>query len=201
MPGCHPAPAKPGLYANPNPKLMTDDTLPPAKAPGANWSVCAVDGRRNIQSPQSRQAEGWSDKKLMDYLYQYLLPGMENSCRLYPASFILLMHGNFGKAGIPTGQESRPKIPGSLWTSSSTTAIPLGLSIWNPAENAILHRPYMLFPVKCPANLRAKKPYWKTTHAYPSLHHPQDNRDMATINASMAAPLSTSAAGKRWAVH
>ena len=33
-----PSARKPGLYANPNPKLMTDDTRASMKAPGTNWS-------------------------------------------------------------------------------------------------------------------------------------------------------------------
>lgn len=139
------------------------------KAPGTNWSGLRSGRKGEISKAlKARQAEGWSDKKLMDYLYQYCYYRyMENGADYTPASFILLMHELLEKAGIPTGQESRPKIPGSLWTSSSTTAIPLGLSIWNPTENAILHRPAMLFPVKCLPACKAKKPYWKTTHALP----------------------------------
>ena len=136
-----PSARKPGLYANPNPKLMTDDTRASMKAPGTNWSGLRSGRKGEISKAlKARQAEGWSDKKLMDYLYQYCYYRyMENGADYTPASFILLMHELLEKAGIPHGQESRPKIPGSLWTSSSTTAIPLGLSIWNPTENAILH--------------------------------------------------------------
>lgn len=164
-----PSARKPGLYANPNPKLMTDDTRASMKAPGTNWSGLRSGRKGEISKAlKARQAEGWSDKKLMDYLYQYCYYRyMENGADYTPASFILLMHELLEKQVFPTGQESRPKILGSLWTSSSTTAIPLGLSIWNPTENAILHRPAMLFPVKCLPACKAKKPYWKTTHALP----------------------------------
>lgn len=67
-----PSARKPGLYANPNPKLMTDDTRASMKAPGTNWSGLRSGRKGEISKAlKARQAEGWSDKKLMDYLYQY----------------------------------------------------------------------------------------------------------------------------------
>ena len=155
-----PSARKPGLYANPNPKLMTDDTRASMKAPGTNWSGLRSGRKGEISKAlKARQAEGWSDKKLMDYLYQYCYYRyMENGADYTPASFILLMHELLEKAGIPhrTG------------ITTKDTQEPLDQLInWNPTENAILHRPAMLFPVKCLPACKAKKPYWKTTHALP----------------------------------
>lgn len=98
-----PSARKPGLYANPNPKLMTDDTRASMKAPGTNWSGLRSGRKGEISKAlKARQAEGWSDKKLMDYLYQYCYYRyMENGADYTPASFILLMHELLEKAGIP----------------------------------------------------------------------------------------------------
>ena len=105
----------------------------------------------------------------MDYLYQYCYYRyMENGADYTPASFILLMHELLEKAGIPhrTGITTK-RYPGASGPAHQLQQYHLGLSIWNPTENAILHRPAMLFPVKCLPACKAKKPYWKTTHALP----------------------------------
>lgn len=98
-----PSARKPGLYANPNPKLMTDDTRASMKAPGTNWSGLRSGRKGEISKAlKNRQAEGWSDEKLMDYLYQYCYYRyMENGADYTPASFILLMHELLEKASIP----------------------------------------------------------------------------------------------------
>ena len=46
-----PSARKPGLYANPNPKLMTDDTRASMKAPAPPGPVCAADGKAKYPKP------------------------------------------------------------------------------------------------------------------------------------------------------
>ena len=85
------------------------------KAPGTNWSGLRSGRKGEISKAlKARQAEGWSDKKLMDYLYQYCYYRyMENGADYTPASFILLMHELLEKAGIPHRTNHDQRYPGA----------------------------------------------------------------------------------------
>lgn len=77
------------------------------------------------------------------------------------------MHELLEKAGIPhrtgiTTKDTREPLDQLINYSNTTWFIYLESN-----GNAILHRPAMLFPVKCLPACKAKKPYWKTTHALP----------------------------------
>ena len=184
-----PSARKPGLYANPNPKLMTDDTRASMKAPGTNWSGLRSGRKGEISKAlKARQAEGWSDKKLMDYLYQYCYYRyMENGADYTPASFILLMHELLEKAGIPhrtgiTTKDTREPLDQLINYSNTTWFIYLesnGKCYTPPACYAV--------PGEVPASLQGEEAILEdnTCLTLPSTT-PQDNRDMATINASIS---------------
>ena len=184
-----PSARKPGLYANPNPKLMTDDTRASMKAPGTNWSGLRSGRKSEISKAlKARQAEGWSDKKLMDYLYQYCYYRyMENGADYTPASFILLMHELLEKAGIPhrtgiTTKETREALDQLINYSNTTWFIYLesnGKCYTPPACYAV--------PGEVPASLQGEEAILEdnTCLTLPSTT-PQDNRDIATINASIS---------------
>lgn len=91
-----------GLHANPDAQLMIADARASMKAPGTNWSGLRSGRKAEIaKALKARQAEGWSDEKLMDYLYQYCyFRYMENGADYTPASFVLLMRDLLEKAGI-----------------------------------------------------------------------------------------------------
>ena len=184
-----PSARKPGLYANPNPKLMTDDTRASMKAPGTNWSGLRSGRKGEISKAlKARQAEGWSDKKLIDYLYQYCYYRyMENGADYTPASFILLMHELLEKAGIPhrtgiTTKDTREPLDQLINYSNTTWFIYLesnGKCYTPPACYAV--------PGEVPASLQGEEAILEdnTCLTLPSTT-PQDNRDMATINASIS---------------
>lgn len=91
-----------GLHANPDAQLMIADARASMKTPGTNWSGLRSGRKAEIaKALKARQAEGWSDEMLMDYLYQYCyFRYMENGADYSPASFVLLMRDLLDKAGI-----------------------------------------------------------------------------------------------------
>ena len=168
---------------------MTDDTRASMKAPGTNWSGLRSGRKGEISKAlKNRQAEGWSDEKLMDYLYQYCYYRyMENGADYTPASFILLMHELLEKASIPhrtgiTTKDTREPLDQLINYSNTTWFIYLesnGKCYTPPACYAV--------PGEVPASLQGEEAILEdnTCLTLPSAT-PQDNRDMATINASIS---------------
>lgn len=98
-----PSAKKQGMQANPNAQAMISDTRAFMKSPIKIWSGL-LSGRKNEISKalKAKQAEGWSDEKLMDYLYQYcFLRYTQMGADYSPEKFILLVHNLMEKAGIP----------------------------------------------------------------------------------------------------
>lgn len=98
-----PSAKKQGMQANPDAQVMISDTRAFMKSPIKIWSGL-LSGRKNEISKalKAKQAEGWSDEKLMDYLYQYcFLRYMQMGADYSPEKFILLVHNLMEKAGIP----------------------------------------------------------------------------------------------------
>lgn len=98
-----PSAKKQGMQANPDAQVMISDTRAFMKSPIKIWSGL-LSGRKNEISKalKAKQAEGWSDEKLMDYLYQYCsLRYMQMGADYSPEKFILLVHNLMEKAGIP----------------------------------------------------------------------------------------------------
>lgn len=98
-----PSAKKQGMQANPDAQVMISDTRAFMKSPIKIWSGL-LSGRKNEISKalKAKQAEGWSDEKLMDYLYQYcFLRYTQMGADYSPEKFILLVHNLMEKAGIP----------------------------------------------------------------------------------------------------
>lgn len=98
-----PSAKKQGMQANPDAQVMISDTRTFMKSPIKIWSGL-LSGRKNEISKalKAKQAEGWSDEKLMDYLYQYcFLRYTQMGADYSPEKFILLVHNLMEKAGIP----------------------------------------------------------------------------------------------------
>lgn len=177
-----------GLHANPNPQLIIEDTRAAMRAPGTNWSGLRSGRKSEIaKALKARQAEGWSDEKLMDYLYQYCYYRyMESGADYTPASFILLMHDLLEKAGISH----------QVGITTKDTQVPLAqlisyhYTVWfiRLEANGKCYTPPACYaaPGEIPANLQGEDAILEGNARFTlPIAKPEENRDVATITASI----------------
>lgn len=177
-----------GLHANPNPQLIIEDTRAAMRAPGTQWSGLRS-GRKNeiAKALKARQAEGWSDEKLMDYLYQYCYYRyMEASADYTPASFILLMHDLLEKVGIRH----------QVGITTKDTQVPLRqlisyhYTVWliRLEANGKYYAPPACYaaPGELPASLQGEEAILDGNfRAALPMASPEENRDVAILTASI----------------
>lgn len=179
-----------GLHSNPDPQLIIDDTRTFIKAPKVlgNWSGLR-NGRKNEISKaiKARQLEGWSDEKLMDYLYQYCYLGyMQAGADYSPNNFILVMHDLLDKAGIQhqigitTRHEQEPL--NQLINYAATTWF-----IYLEANKKYYAPPsYYTSPGELPFYLQGEEAILaNNAHIILPSSKPDENRDITTITASI----------------
>lgn len=177
-----------GLHANPNPQLIIEDTRAAMRAPGTNWSGLRSGRKSEIaRALKARQAEGWSDEKLMDYLYQYCYYRyMESGADYTPASFILLMHDLLEKAGIHH----------QVGITTKDTQVPLSqlisyhYTVWfiRLEANGKYYAPPACYaaPGEIPANLQGEEAILEGNARFTlPIAKPEENLDVATITASI----------------
>lgn len=183
-----PSAKKQGMQANPDAQAMISDTRAFIKSPIKIWSGL-LSGRKNEISKalKAKQAEGWSDEKLMDYLYQYcFLRYMQMGADYSPEKFILLVHNLMEKAGIPHQvgiTTQRKQEPLSQLINYANTI----WFIYLEANGKCYAPPsYYNYPSEVPAYLQGEEAILEdNTRITLPASTADDNRNLTTITASI----------------
>lgn len=183
-----PSAKKQGMQANPNAQAMISDTRAFMKSPIKIWSGL-LSGRKNEISKalKAKQAEGWSDEKLMDYLYQYcFLRYTQMGADYSPEKFILLVHNLMEKAGIPHQvgiTTQRKQEPLSQLINYANTI----WFIYLEANGKCYAPPsYYNYPSEVPVYLQGEEAILEdNTRITLPVSTADDNRNLTTITASI----------------